>query len=147
MSELSNLYRSAVIDHNRNPRNFGELDAFTHQARGLNALCGDDIRVYIQVSSEDYIQDLSFEGQASAITLASASMMTEKLINKSLFQVGVLRQLLWRLLNAETLVSDDLEVLGDLLALEGVLNYPSRIASAKLPWETLCEALGLELET
>ena len=137
---IQDLYRSAIIEHNKNPRNFHELDDATHQSRGLNALCGDDIRVYLRVAG-DRIDAASFIGQASAITIASASLMTQMVINTSLEQALAAADCLDQLLSA-TEVSDKLrERAGELTALEGVRQSPSRIKSARLPWQTLRAAL------
>ncbi|MFK7955667.1 MAG: Fe-S cluster assembly sulfur transfer protein SufU [Lysobacterales bacterium] len=136
---LQDLYRSAVLDHNKNPRNFLELDDASHFSRGLNALCGDDIRVYLSVE-DDRITRLSFIGQASAITMASASMMTEQLMGAALPQARQLSSQLDQLLTGE--VDDALrEAIGTLSALEGVRQYPSRIKAARLPWQTMLAAL------
>jgi len=137
---LQDLYRSAVIEHNKCPRNFQELDNASHQSRGLNALCGDDIRVYLVVADEQ-ISQVSFLGQASAITMASASMMTERLVGASPSGARLLSDALDQLLTGE--VDDHLrQRLGELSALEGVRQYPSRIKAARLPWQAMKAALS-----
>lgn len=138
---IQDLYRSAVIEHNREPRNFEELQHATHRSRGLNALCGDDIRVFVQLGAER-IERLSFIGQASAITIASASMMTELAAGLTAEEVGALADCLDELLRAETVTDELRDQLGELTALEGVRQYPSRIKSARLPWQTLKAALA-----
>lgn len=137
---ISDLYRSAVLDHNRNPRNLREMDDATHQARGLNALCGDDIRVYLRIVDER-IEDLSFCGSAGAITMASASMMTEQLRGRSLTEALALKESLACLLRSPEVTPELGEGLGELAALEGVRRYPSRIKAALLAWEALAAAL------
>ncbi|MEM9532455.1 MAG: Fe-S cluster assembly sulfur transfer protein SufU [Pseudomonadota bacterium] len=136
---LQELYRDAVIDHNRNPRNFSEMEDATHHSRGLNALCGDDIRVYLKLAGEA-VRAASFIGQASAITMASASMMTEAIAGQSrdhaLSQCAALDDLL------AGEIDENLRLqLGPLAALEGVRQYPSRIRAARLPWQAMKAAL------
>ncbi len=139
---LQDLYRSAVLDHNKSPRNFLEMEHASHFSRGLNALCGDDIRVYLKVEGSQ-IQQLSFIGQASAITMASASMMTEQLTGVPISQALRFSAQLDQLLSGE--VDDSLRhELGTLSALEGVRQYPSRIKAARLPWQTMIAALDGE---
>lgn len=138
---IQDLYRAAVIDHNRSPRNFGELDDATHCSRGLNALCGDDIRVYLVVEG-GRIERCSFIGQASAITIASASMMTELATGMTTEAVVDMADRLDELLRCATVTDALRDRVGPLTALEGVRRYPSRIKSARLPWQTLKAALG-----
>ncbi|MDJ0654813.1 MAG: SUF system NifU family Fe-S cluster assembly protein [Xanthomonadales bacterium] len=137
---IQDLYRAAVIDHNRDPRNFEEMADATHRSRGLNALCGDDIRVYLRVSGER-IERVSFIGQASAITMASASMMTERVASMTTAEAREMHQELKTLLTGDRVPDSARQRLGDLAALEGVRQYPSRIKSATLPWQTLVAAL------
>ncbi|MEM7708339.1 MAG: Fe-S cluster assembly sulfur transfer protein SufU [Pseudomonadota bacterium] len=137
---LQDLYRTAVIEHNKNPRNFLELDDPSHQSRGLNALCGDDIRVYLLVD-DGRIRHASFLGQASAITMASASMMTVRIERLTVSEALQTCDQLDRLLQGEP-DGDLREQLGDLCALEGVRQYPSRIKAARLPWQAMKAALN-----
>lgn len=135
------LYRSAILDHNRHPRNVGRLPDATHSARGLNALCGDDIQVDVRLGEGGVIEAVRFEGEAGAITLSSASMMTEHVRGRSIAEVIASKSALECLLRAAT-VSESLRAeLGELAALEGVRPYPSRIRAALLPWEALQAAL------
>ena len=145
---LADLYRSAVLDHNREPRNFREMADATHQARGLNALCGDDLRIYLRLENERIVA-ASFIGVAGAITMASGSMMTEQVRDRTAAEARALKGLLERLLREpEGLGDNEREALGELTALEGVRSYPSRIRAALLPWETLDAALaGREVAT
>ena len=137
---LSDLYKSIVIDHNRDPRNYRALDAPTHDARGLNALCGDDIRVYLEVI-DNCVANATFTGEASAITMASASLMTCRVRGLSIAEVDACFGDVETLLTSQAVSEELRERLGDLSALEGVREYPSRIKSATLPWHTLRAAL------
>lgn len=138
--DIADLYRSAVLDHNRNPRNFGEMGDATASARGLNALCGDDITVYLRLTG-GVIDSAGFSGEAGAITMASASMMTEALAGRTATEAMALKSSLACLLRAQPGAEDLREELGELSALEGVRRYPSRIRAALLPWEAMEAAL------
>jgi nitrogen fixation NifU-like protein len=125
MSDLGELYQEVILDHNRNPRNFGELPTYTHCADGHNPLCGD--RLHLQVLLNDgRIEDIAFEGVGCAISKASASLMTEKL-------KGMTREeaLAWfeRVHGMFTGTGDAVPPadLGKLAALSGVCEYPSRV--------------------
>ena len=135
---LESLYRDVILAHNRAPRNFHAMPEASHQARGFNALCGDDIHVYLKVGADQLIQAASFLGEASAITLASASMMTEQVVGLPVSEALLRGKQLAALLAGE---SCDRKQLGELLALEGVRAYPSRIKSAMLAWRALAAAL------
>lgn len=138
---VSDLYKQVVIDHNREPRNYGELAQATHSARGLNALCGDDIRVYVQISDEGVLEMVHFDGEASAITMAATSIMTQMTQGLTVDQTLALHSQYLQLFEPDPPSESLLEQLGDLAALSGVRDYPSRIKSATLGWETLRAAL------
>ncbi len=135
--ELKKLYQAAVLEHNRNPRNFREIEEATHQARGFNALCGDDLRLFLTVD-DDQITDAAFVGDACAISMASASMMTEFLIGQS---TDGARQAFSAF---EGLMAGDYPehpLLGELNQLGAVRSFPSRIKSARLCWHAMRAAL------
>ena len=81
--DLADLYRDVIIDHNRNPRNFRKIAPPCRHAEGLNPLCGDKLQVYLKLDAQDRIEDLAFEGSGCAISVASASLMTEALRGRS----------------------------------------------------------------
>lgn len=137
---LSDLYKSIVIEHNREPRNYGSLTDCTHQARGLNALCGDDIVVALRLR-DDTIEAVMFSGQASAITMASASLMTCRAQGRSTASFRADFADVQQLFDTEPVSQALRDRLGDVAALEGVRDYPSRIKSAVLPWYALRAAL------
>lgn len=133
------LYRELVLRHAREPRNFGRLPAATHCADGLNALCGDKLSLYLDVSPEGRIDAIRFDGTGCAISLASASLMTQ----------AVGRQLVADALSTSArfcaaLETDAGDGLGDsdLAALIAVKRYPSRVRCATLPWRTLERAVA-----
>lgn len=138
--DLRDLYQEIIVDHNRRPRNFGALADYTHSAQGFNPLCGDKLTLYMVVDANDIIQDIAFEGSGCAISVASASLLTESLKGRSIAQAD---ELFARLHDVFTTSDepDDLEELGKLGALAGVRAFPSRIKCASLSWHALNNAL------
>lgn len=133
--DLQNLYRQIVLDHSRNPRNQRRPERPDREAEGHNPLCGDKVRVYARVRG-DIVEDVSFEASGCAICVASASLMTEATKGRP---VPVARGLVTQFESA--LSSGPGSLPGDLAALAGVSQYPSRIRCATLPWKTLAAAL------
>jgi nitrogen fixation NifU-like protein len=133
--DLQNLYRQIVLDHSRHPRNQRRMEPHDREAEGHNPLCGDKIRVYAQVRDGD-LADVAFEASGCAICVASASLMTEAAKGRAGSEV---RALAGEFDRAMTSGTGDLS--GDLAALAGVSQYPSRIRCATLPWRTLVAAL------
>jgi nitrogen fixation protein NifU and related proteins len=137
--ELKDLYRDVILDHNRQPRNFGRLEPADAKAEGYNPLCGDRLAVFVRLNG-DRIEDLRFEGKGCAISTASASLMTEAVKGKSRAAVDELFQRIHALLTSpQTPASQDL---GKLAALSGVREYPARVKCATLCWHTLNAALA-----
>ena len=138
---LDRLYQQLVLDHNRAPRNFGPLPGATHSARGLDALCGDDILVELVVE-DDRVLRAAFSGEACAITKASASMMTEWLTGRNVSEIepgfGQFEQ---SLSDPDVPISPEL---GDLNELRAVSAFPARVRNALLPWKTTLRALREE---
>jgi nitrogen fixation NifU-like protein len=136
--ELKDLYRDVILDHNRQPRNFGRLESADAQAEGHNPLCGDRLSVFLRLDG-DHVQDVRFEGKGCAISTASASLMTEAVKGKSRSQIGELFNKIHALLTRQDAVpgSD----LGKLAALSGVREFPARVKCASLCWHTLNAAL------
>ncbi|MDP2323868.1 MAG: SUF system NifU family Fe-S cluster assembly protein [Gammaproteobacteria bacterium] len=133
--ELTNLYRQIVLDHSRHPRNQRRPQQFSREAEGHNPLCGDKVRVYVGLQG-DVLNDVAFEASGCAICLASASLMTE------CTQDQTIRDAQTAIDNFERALATDGDLLtGDLAALGGVSQYPSRIRCATLPWKTLRAAL------
>lgn len=135
MSELRELYQEIIIDHGRNPRNFGILPNATHSKEGFNPLCGDKVHLQIHVHS-GVIKNLSFEGCGCAISMASASLMTEILKGKSLTEAMEVF-MLFHLLVTEGVSELQKERLGKLAVLSGVCEFPARVKCATLAWQTL----------
>lgn len=135
MSELRELYQEIIIDHGRNPRNFGVLPDATHQKEGFNPLCGDKITLQIREQT-GVINNLRFEGCGCAISMASASLMTEMLKGKSILDAIEIFTL-FHLMVTEGVSATQKEKLGKLAVLSGVCEFPARIKCATLPWHTL----------
>ena len=138
MSELRELYQSVILDHNKNPRNFGTLEEPSHSADGNNPLCGDVIHVTLQVE-DDVVRDLRFEGAGCAISTASASLMTQAVKNRPVAEVMKLFDGFHDLVTTDS-PSDGTE-LGKLTVFAGVREFPVRVKCATLPWHTLKNAL------
>ncbi len=137
-ADLDDLYREIIIDHYRNPRHKGALAAPTATCEGQNPLCGDEVTVSVAVH-DDRLAGVAFQGSGCSISQASASMMTEAVLGKSLDEVKDLIDSFTALMRG----SDDVdpESLGDLEALTGVRKFPVRVKCATLGWHTLEEAL------
>ena len=139
MEDLRALYQEVILDHYKNPRHFGVLEEATCKAEGTNPLCGDQVTIYAQIES-GRIVDLSFEGVGCAISTASASLMTEALVGKTLEEAAELHETFHGLLTGKDVdVSND--ELGKLEVLAGVRDYPVRIKCATLAWHALRSAV------
>ena len=136
---LKELYRDVILDHNRSPRNFGALPPPARTAEGHNPLCGDRLALYVDVE-EDRIRDLKFEGQGCAISMASASLMTEAVKGRTREEAEQLIEAVHDLLTRAEHAPD--ANLGKLAALSGVQEFPARVKCATLSWHTLKAALG-----
>lgn len=139
--DLKDLYRDVIVDHNRQPRNFGPLASANHQAEGHNPLCGDRLKLYVDVEG-DRLEDLSFEGSGCAISVASASLMTEAMKGRDLQDVRAFYAEVHKLLTQHDFTPA--RDLGKLAALSGVREFPARVKCASLCWHTLIAALDSE---
>jgi nitrogen fixation NifU-like protein len=140
MSDLTELYQEMILDHNRSPRNFRQMDEPTSTARGHNPLCGDNVTIYVKLDG-DRIVDVSFEGSGCAISKASASMMTAELKGKTRQEAEALYERVHDMLTREAGSFVDIEGLGKLAVLSGVCEFPARVKCASLPWHTVHAAL------
>jgi len=137
--DLKDLYRDVIVDHNRRPRNFGRLDPADAHADGFNPLCGDRLTMYVNLDGER-IREAKFEGSGCAISVASASLLTEAVTGKSRAEVQKLFDDVHTLLTQHD-ASVDTASLGKLAALGGVREFPARVKCASLCWHTLNAAL------
>jgi len=141
MFELRDLYQQVIVDHNKSPRNFGKLDDCNHEADGYNPLCGDKLHIYLRVNAADTIEDVTFEGDGCAISVASASLMTDALKGKTVQESQAMFEQFQHMATADLSEAPDEKVLGKLAVLAGVREFPSRIKCATLCWHTLQAAL------
>ena len=139
--DVSDLYQELILDHNKNPRNFGKIKHPSHDARGHNPLCGDDMHVYLRIEN-DLIKEIKFSGIGCAISKASASIMTEALKDKSIEKARFLFKQFHNLVAEEELGSIVEDSLGKLYVFKGVKQFPMRVKCATLAWHTLIAALN-----
>lgn len=137
--DLKDLYRDVVLDHNRSPRNFGRLEPADAEAHGHNPLCGDRLHVTLRLQ-DGRLTDLRFEGEGCAISVASASLMSEAVKGRTRAQIDQLYEQVHAMLTGRGGGSPALE-LGKLAALGGVAEFPARVKCASLCWHTLHAAL------
>ncbi|MGI9229847.1 MAG: Fe-S cluster assembly sulfur transfer protein SufU [Gammaproteobacteria bacterium] len=139
MFDLQDLYQEVIIDHNKSPRNFGKPTNANKTLEGFNPLCGDRLVIYLNVD-DDQIKDIGFDGNGCAISVASASLMTEAMKGKSVGEAETIFTRFHELLTDNN-ADIDPDKLGKLAALAGVRDYPSRVKCATLCWHTLNAAL------
>lgn len=135
MFDIKDLYQEVIVDHNRSPRNFGRLEPAGKTLEGFNPLCGDRLTVYLNLNG-DQISDIRFDGSGCAISIASASLMTEGVKGKSIEEAETVFTDFHELLTDAAQVID-LTRMGKLAVLAGVRDYPSRVKCATLCWHTL----------
>lgn len=137
--ELRELYRELILDHAKNPRHFGKLEDATHKAQGINPLCGDKLTLYLALN-EGSVRDAAFEGSGCAISVASASLLTETIIGKPVDEaLDYFDAVTSRLTSGEE-SGEDVN-LDKLRALDGVREFPSRVKCATLAWHALHSAI------
>ncbi len=134
---IDDLYQEVIIDHSKKPRNFGKMEHCSSKAEGFNPLCGDRLTLQLNLEN-DIVQDVRFVGNGCAISMASASLMTEALKGKTRQEAEALFQKFHLLLTTETGKPEDL---GKLAVFSGVREYPARVKCATLAWHTLHAAL------
>jgi len=141
---LKDLYQEIILDHGKNPRNLGRTENFNKDAKGFNPLCGDKVHVYLKLNENKKVEDISFEGQGCAISMASASIMTDlikgkeekeakEIISDFLDMIKEKENLNTKLLNEDEKTK--------LMCLSGVKQYPMRVKCATLSWHTLTSAI------
>lgn len=143
MSELSDLYQEVILEHNKNPRNFREIENADKTAEGHNPLCGDQLKLYLAMDN-DTVKDVAFKGSGCAISKASASMMTQVVKGKTREEAEVLFDEFHRMVTGNLNIEEDENRLGKLKIFAGVLEFPARVKCASLSWHTLHAALNNE---
>ena len=142
--DLKQLYQDIILEHGKNPRNFGKCEKFTHKAKGYNPLCGDQVQVYLKLNKEKKVEDLTFEGSGCAISIASTSIMTELVKGKSFISAkSIINAFLSMIKNASEIRLNDLDEDQKIkmMSLSGVKQYPMRVKCATLAWHTLTSAM------
>ena len=141
MSDLSDLYQEVILDHNRRPRNFRVLEAPTHHGEGYNPLCGDRLKLFVNVEG-DVVTDVAFQGSGCAISKASASLMTDAVKGRTVEEARALFERFHTMVT--TPPAQAVEDMGKLSVLAGVREFPVRVKCASLAWHTLKAALERE---
>ena len=142
--ELKELYQEIILDHGKNPRNFGKCKDFTSDAKGHNPLCGDKVHIYARLNKDKKILNLSFEGEGCAISLASASILTDILKGKDFNVAKIIIDNFLNLIKESKSIT--LNSLNDdqkttLMSLSGVKDFPMRVKCATMAWHTLSNVL------
>ena len=138
MNELKDLYREVILDHNRAPRNFGEIEGADRVVEGVNPLCGDRMTLYVKLG-DDRIEDIKFKGSGCAISVASSSLMTERVKGSTVEESMSLFDKVHEMLAGNGASLDELDKLA---ALAGVREFPTRVKCASLAWHALKTALS-----
>ena len=141
---LKELYQEIILEHGKNPRNLGKVHEFNKDAKGHNPLCGDNVHVYLKLNGQKIVEDISFEGSGCAISMASASIMTDLIKGKNEYEAKeIVEDFLGMIkenpdLKSEYLKDDEKT---KLMCLSGVKQYPMRVKCATLSWHTLTSAM------
>ena len=142
--DLKQLYQDIILDHGKSPRNFGKCIGYNSDAKGYNPLCGDLVQIYLKLDSKKRVEDVTFEGSGCAISMASASIMTDLVKGKS-YEVAkkIIDSFLNMIKNSTEMESDDLndDQKTKIMSLSGVKQFPMRVKCATLSWHTLTSAI------
>ena len=142
--DLKQLYQDIILEHGKSPRNFGKCKDHSHEAKGHNPLCGDNVHVYIKLDKKQRVEDASFEGSGCAISMASASIMTDLVRDKEEKEArDLIKDFLDMIKEKPELVTKSLseDEKTKLMSLSGVKQYPMRVKCATLAWHTLTSAI------
>jgi len=147
--DLKELYQDIILEHGKSPRNFGKCEKYTHEAKGHNPLCGDQVHVYLKLNNEKNVDNVTFEGSGCAISIASTSIMTELVKGRSLeVAKKIVMDFLNMIKNTQEIKSNDLDEDQKIkiMSLSGVKQYPMRVKCATLAWHTLTSAINKKKE-
>tara|TARA_B100000427_G_scaffold302143_1_gene285807 strand:- start:183 stop:653 length:471 start_codon:yes stop_codon:yes gene_type:complete len=146
---LKELYQEIILDHGKNPHNLKKIENYNREAKGHNPLCGDKVHIYIKLDDKKNIEDISFEGSGCAISMASASIMTDLLKNKKEKETKEIVEDFLEMIkekpNLKTKILEEDEKT-KLMCLSGVKQYPMRVKCATLSWHTLTSAINEKKE-
>ena len=141
---LKDLYQEIILDHGKNPRNLGKFENFNKDAKGHNPLCGDKVHLFLKLDENKKVDDISFEGEGCAISMASASIMTDLMKGKSETEAKEIISKFLDMIKEKDDINSDLLKSDEkikLMSLGGVKNYPMRVKCATLSWHALSSAL------
>ena len=147
--DLKQLYQDIILEHGKSPRNLGKCEGYSHEAKGYNPLCGDKVHVYLKIDTGKKVENLTFEGDGCAISLASASIMTELVKGKSFDEAKeIMNAFLDMIKNTSKIQSNHLDEdqKTKLMSLSGVKQFPMRVKCATLSWHTLNSAIERKKE-
>jgi len=142
--DLKQLYQDIILEHGKNPRNLGKCKGYNHEAKGYNPLCGDKVHVYLKLDNGNRVENLTFEGDGCAISLASASIMTESIKGKSLEETKEIKNAFLNMIKKTSEIQSnylDEDQKTKLMSLSGVKQFPMRVKCATLSWHTLVSAM------
>ena len=142
--DLKELYQEIILDHGKNPRNLRKTENFNKDAKGHNPLCGDKVHVYLKLDENKKVQDISFEGQVCAISMASASIMTDLVRGKEEQEVKIIVKDFLEMIKEKDELNNKILMENEktkLMCLSGVKKYPMRVKCATLSWHTLTSAI------
>ena len=142
--DLKELYQDIILEHGKSPRNFGKCEKHTHEAKGYNPLCGDQVQIYLKLNNKKKVENLTFEGSGCAISIASTSIMTELIKEKSVkVAKKIVTDFLDMIKNTSEIKSNDLDEdqKTKIMSLSGGKQFPMRIKCATLSWHTLKSAM------
>ena len=138
---LRELYQEVILDHSRHPRHFGPLEHATHNGEGHNPLCGDRVKVHLMVDGDNRISNIKFEGRGCAISQASASLMTDMIVGRTVAEAEELMGGFIHLVKGEDASSLGVDDRERLNVMAGVSAFPMRVKCATLAWHTMKSAL------
>ncbi len=141
---LKELYQEIILDHGKNPRNLGKFENFNKDAKGHNPLCGDKVHLFLKLDENKNVNDISFEGEGCAISMASASIMTDLMKGKSEKEAKEIIDKFLEMIKEKDDINTNLleeDEKTKLMSLGGVKNYPMRVKCATLSWHALSSAL------
>ena len=142
--ELKELYQEIILDHGKNPRNKGKCNEFNKNAKAHNPLCGDKVHIYLKLNKEKKVENLSFEGEGCAISLASASILTDTIKGKDFITAKKITNEFLSMIKDKTSISTDSlneDQKTTIMSLSGVKQFPMRVKCATMVWHTLISAL------
>lgn len=137
---FEDLYQEIILDHYRHPHNFGSLEQVSTAVEHENPVCGDHMKLMIIAGDNGELADIRFDGHGCAISMASASMMTDEVKGKPLGDVKTMAEQFLQAMRGE-IGADIMEKWGDLAALKGVIRFPVRVKCATLAWHALLDAI------